>query len=102
MLRDGKCRALSEIKVRRYSMEQMARMGGFMLSLHKWTAARTLADAAKVPFLVVVEAGGDIFWHTANGEHDGISFGGRTDRNDADDVEPVVLLKPHRFKRLAA
>lgn len=94
------CRALCEIKVRSYSMERLGSMGGFMLSLHKWHEGQSLARAARVPFVIVVDADGELHWHSVNGEHDGLIFGGRSDRNDEQDVEPVVTLMPHRFTKL--
>lgn len=99
MLRDGKCHAFVEIKCRSYSMRQMDDMGGFMLSLDKWCKGNELAKAGGTSFVIVVDAVGGIYWYSGT-EHDGLSFGGRTDRDDPQDVEPVVLLKAARFKKL--
>jgi hypothetical protein len=100
LMTDRRCRALCEIKVRSYSMEALARMGGFMLSLHKYTHARALAAAARVLFVIVVHADDEVWWHGADGQHDGVTIGGRMDRNDAQDIEPVVMLRPERFQRI--
>jgi len=104
MLRDGKCHAFVEIKCRSYSMRQMDDMGGFMLSLDKWRAGIDLSRCSGAAFILVVstpdvDAVGGIYWYSGT-EHDGLSFGGRTDRDDPQDVEPVVLLKAARFKKL--
>lgn len=96
---ESKCRAFAELKCRRYTMAQLDSMGGFMLSMHKWAEARSLCNAAGVPFVVIVEdADGAVWWHrTTTFGNDGIVLGGRTDRGDDQDVEPVILLKASRF-----
>jgi hypothetical protein len=104
MLRDGKCHAFVEIKCRSYSMKQMDDMNGFMLSLDKWRAGIDLSRASGAEFIIVVDTPDATWWHQVNPErpadHDGLSFGGRTDRDDPQDVEPVVLLRYGRFKKL--
>jgi len=102
MLRHNKCEAFVEIKCRNYTMERMDSMGGFMLSLDKWRAGIDLARSSGALFVVVVDTPDSTWWHKVgtSPEHDGLSFRGRTDRGDPQDVEPVVLLKSWRFKRL--
>lgn len=102
VLRGGKIVAFAEVKCRNYTMEKLNSFGGFMLSLHKWTEAKNISGVSGVPFVLIVKTI-DGFWHhsTTGFETDGISFGGRTDRNDLQDVEPVVILKGGRFKKLA-
>lgn len=104
LLRDGRTVAVSEFKCRKYSMEQLDSMGGFMLSLHKWMSAKHLSEAAGVPFVVVVADKDGVIWHHRPTEfvHDGIGYGGRTDRGDGQDVEPVVLLRKQRFAAMEA
>jgi hypothetical protein len=99
LLQGDVCKAFMEIKCRNYSMKQMDDMGGFMLSLDKWCKGNELAKAGGTSFVIVVDAVGGIYWYSGT-EHDGLSFGGRTDRDDPQDVEPVVLLKAARFKKL--
>ncbi len=102
LTRAGRTLAFSEFKCRTYSMPQMDRMGGFMLSLHKWAAIKTLTDASGLPFVVVVGDGEGEVWHhrPTDFSHDGVAFGGRMDRGDHQDVEPVILLRMARFTRL--
>ena len=92
-------KAFLEIKCRNYSMKQMDDMGGFMLSLDKWTKGLELARAGGIEFVIAVDAVGGTYWYRGH-EHDGLSLGGRTDRDDPQDVEPVVLLRAERFKKL--
>lgn len=99
LLQGDVCKAFMEIKCRNYSMQQMYDMGGFMLSLDKWCKGNELAKAGGTSFVIVVDAVGGIYWYSGT-DHDGLSFGGRTDRDDPQDVEPVVLLKAARFKKL--
>lgn len=107
LLQGDVCKAFMEIKCRNYSMKQMDDMGGFMLSLDKWCKGTELAKAGGTSFVIVVDASDGIWWHQAYSaeksvqpRHDGLSFGGRMDRDDPQDVEPVVLLKYERFSRL--
>lgn len=99
-LKDSHPYAFAEVKVRSYTMEQMDRWGGFMLSLHKWATALNYSNIVHLNLIVIVEADGVIWYHKATGEIDGCAFGGRTDRNDEQDLEPVILLKMNRFKKL--
>ena len=104
MLRDGKCHAFVEIKCRSYSMKQMDDMGGFMLSLDKWRAGIDLSRCSGAAFILVVSTPDAVWWRRIEAgkpdDHDGVAFGGRTDRDDPHDVEPVVLLRYTRFRKL--
>lgn len=93
--------AWSELKVRNYSMPEIHKMGGYMLSLGKWMEAERLSKISKLPFVLVVKTT-DGLWHytTRDFEHDGISIKGRTDRNDWQDVEPCVMFQTSRFKQV--
>lgn len=102
LVRDGRVAALAEFKCRRYPLAKLDRMGGFMLSLHKWIAIVQHAEAGGVPVFLVIEDGdGAVWWHRPRGaEHDGVVMGGRKDRGDAQDIEPVILLRASRFTSL--
>ena len=78
-------------------MDTLDRWGGFMLSLHKWSFGNLYAKDAGIHFVVVIKTTDGLWYHISKGEIDGISYGGRMDRNDPDDMEPVILLKKHRF-----
>lgn len=98
-MRDASTVAFAEIKCRRYPMAALDSMGGFMLSLHKWAAIKMLCAASGLPFVVIVSDGDGAVWAHRPDDfaHDGIAYSGRTDRGDAQDVEPVVLLRSARF-----
>lgn len=93
--------AFCEIKTRSMSWEQLGRVGGFMLSLDKWMAAKELSTVGGVPFLLVVRAAGDTQWLKAESfDHDGLVWQGRKDRGDDGDCEPHVVLDVSRFRAL--
>jgi len=93
--------AYAELKVRKYSMPDIGRMGGYMISLGKWAAAKQMSEASLLPFILVVKASDGIYQYTTKTfEHDGVMVRGRTDRNDWQDVEPCVMLNVDRFKKV--
>lgn len=100
MLMGDTPKAFMEVKERHYDMDTLDRWGGFMLSLHKWSIGNQYAKDAGIHFVVVVKTTDGIWYHVSKGEIDGVSYGGRTDRNDPDDMEPVILLKKNRFTPL--
>ncbi len=101
-VRDGKeVRSFCEIKVRRYTWEEIDRMGGYMISLAKWTAAESFCTISGLPFIVAVSAAGEIRFASIRAfDHDGVVHGGRADRGDWQDKEPMVLLSVGRFRPL--
>jgi len=95
----GKVVAFVEVKCRKPTMEYMDERGGIFLSSFKWAQAKILCDACHVPFIFVVSAEDTKWWHvTKDFQHDGLVVGGRWDRNDERDEEPVILLRKGRFK----
>ncbi len=101
-VRDGKeVRSFCEVKVRRYSWEEIDRMGGYMISLAKWTAAEAFCSISGLPFILAVSAAREIrFASIRTFEHDGVVHGGRADRADWQDKEPMVLFSVARFRPL--
>ena len=97
-LRAGKPVAIAEVKCRKNPSNQYPTL---MLSLAKWMHGKQLANELSVPFLVVVRWEDGIFLHLV-GENSNVShgFGGRTDRNDDSDVEPVVYIPVNQFKKV--
>lgn len=94
-----------EVKCRNYTMSEMDSMGGFMISLDKLAKGVQLARVGKAYFTIAVSAKGVIYYYDIKNDnmldcHDGLSFGGRTDRDDPQDVEPVALMKAGRFLKL--
>lgn len=101
IIRDKKVISFAEIKCRKYSMERLNSMGGFMISLHKWIEAKNICHVSCVPFSLIIKTEDGIWLHkTEDFSNDGVVIGGRYDRCDSQDVEPVILLKSNRFKKI--
>ena len=87
-----------EVKCRKYSLEAISDMGGYMLSLAKWNAAQLLVTFTGRPFYLAVQTtcGG---WVAKVNDFQSadIRIGGRRDRNDWQDQEPVVFIPTKRF-----
>jgi hypothetical protein len=104
--RADKVVAFCEIKTRNYTMESIGKMGGYLLSLGKWTAAKQLSDATKLPFFLIAKTLDGVYYAQFNSQIndsfsiDDVLFRGRTDRNDWQDIEPCVLLNVSRFNKL--
>lgn len=93
--------AFCEVKVRNYSMDQIGKMGGYMLSLGKWSSAKQMCEASGLPFILVVKATDGIWFALIDSfKPDSVIVNGRTDRSDWQDIEPCVLIKQSRFKRV--
>lgn len=89
-----KAKAIIEIKCRGQKYDEM------LLSLHKWMAGREMNKALGLPFILVYAFGTEIFWKAVQDEKPEVRLGGRTDRNDWQDVEPVVMFKLSTFNKL--
>jgi len=98
LMRDGKAAAFMEVKCRKNLKSKYPTL---MLSLAKWMHGQQFAQAANVPFFVAVEWEDGIFWHKAGDVPVTIGFGGRVDRGDDQDMEPVVFIPVAAFKRAA-
>jgi hypothetical protein len=93
--------ALVEIKIRSKSMDEYDSMGGCMMDLHKWVAAKDYSTISEFPFIFVVQTS-DGVWHTTVRDfnlHSGVIYTGRTDRGDKQDIEPHVTMKKDLFIR---
>lgn len=89
-----------EFKTRNYSMQEIGDMGGYLLSIGKWAAAKSICEASGLPFtLVVTTTDGIWFYVVDNFKPDSVLVRGRKDRDDWQDVEPCVLLKTSRFTK---
>lgn len=101
---DGTASGLMEIKVRRYTPEQMDEMGGFFLSERKLLLIHYTAKYLKVDFHLVVQAEKNILHLTLkDGKHwprlERIT-GGRFDRADRKDVEVMCLIPISMFTKV--
>ena len=93
--------AFCEVKVRNYSMEQIGKMGGYMLSLGKWSSAKQMCEASGLPFILIIKATDGIWFSLIDSfKPDSVIVNGRTDRADWQDIEPCVLIKQSRFKQV--
>jgi hypothetical protein len=101
--RGAKCVAFCEVKTRNYSMDSIHQMGGYLLSLRKWTAARDICLASQVPFILVVKTLDGVYYASFATDFlpDNLLVRGRKDRDDWQDIEPCVLLKTNRFTKIA-
>jgi hypothetical protein len=91
--------AFVEVKCRNYTLEDIGQMGGYMLSLAKWNAAQALTGFTGRPFYLAVQTlcGGWVA-RFRDFESTDIRIGGRTDRKDWQDTEPVVMIPTRRFQ----
>jgi len=101
--RDGKAIGFCEIKTRNYTMKSIGNMGGYLLSIGKWSSAKQLVDCSGLPFMLVV-CTLDGLWLAKFTEFvpKDIQVKGRTDRNDWQDIEPCVLVDTLLFKKISS
>jgi hypothetical protein len=102
-IRDGEILAMVEIKDRPgYTLDELDSYGGLMVSLQKLANLLTMNAASALPFFVIARDGTrTIYYHRLRpGVHDGLYLGGRRDRGDWQDIEPVALFRSHRFRPL--
>jgi hypothetical protein len=101
--RNGRVIGFCEVKSRSYTMEAIDRMGGYLLSIGKWEAAKSLCDASGLAFLLVVRATDGLYYARFKDDFlpDDVLIRGRTDRDDWQDIEPCVLLDASKFKLIA-
>ena len=92
--------AYCEVKTRNYEMSKIDEMGGYLMSIGKWSAAKNLSEASNVPFILIARTL-DGLWYMKTKEFtpDDVLLRGRTDRQDWQDIEPCVLIKCSRFKK---
>ena len=96
LIRDGKVACWCECK-RRHNNK--GKYPSLMLSLSKVTHGLELARQTGLPFLVVVEWDDALAYWKAD-RISGVRLGGRVDRGDWQDVEPVVDIGIELFTEL--
>lgn len=92
--RDSNLKAFAELKCRNHPF---GKYPSLMLSLMKWTTGKSLARHANVPFIIVAKFS-DCLAYCETQQAAEIVWSGRKDRNDPQDLEPVVLIPKHQFK----
>ncbi len=92
----GQMLCLIESKVRK---NHMGMYSTYMISMEKYARALSMADALNCLFVIAVQWSDQLGWHIANRiTQPEVSIGGRRDRDDADDVEPVVHIPIDQFQ----
>lgn len=97
ILANDKPRAFCEIKSRSYPH---SKFNSYQISLKKYMALRELTRETGLSSIIIVRFGdGSLFYHVVDTEDNvPIVYGGRTDREDWQDVEPLALLDINSFK----
>lgn len=99
--RQGSIKAFIEIKCPNYTFEQFKKIGCYKISFAKWCAAEQMSRVAGVPFVLVVGLLDQVrYMRTDDFMADSVTWWGRTDRNDSQDMEPAVVLHLDRFVML--
>ena len=99
--RGDKAVAFCEIKSRNYTMQKIDQLGGYLMSIGKWSSAECLHRASGLPFILVVQALDGIYYASfTEFTPDDVLVRGRTDRNDWQDIEPCVVLNTNKFRKL--
>jgi hypothetical protein len=86
--------AWAEIKCRTAEYPEM------YLSLHKWMAGKELSRETGLPFVLVYGIKDKVYWKTVEKDEPKIVIGGRQDRDDWQDMEPMAVFKLDQFKTL--
>jgi hypothetical protein len=93
----GEAKAFAELKCRNNPRSQYPTL---MLSMHKWMHGKAMAQEIGGKFLVIVKWSDGIFYHTQGWCDVTYGVGGRKDRGDSQDIEPVVHIPTDYFKRV--
>lgn len=94
--KNGEIKAFAELKIRNNPINQYET---FIISLAKWITGNELSKAAGVPFVIVVKWTDGIYWHKAGTAPVNTKMGGRFDRGDSQDFEPMIHIHIADFKR---
>lgn len=99
-VRDGIVASFVEVKCRAYSWAQINQWGGYMLALSKWERALSLFQTSGRPFTLAVHTPDGIYFKVCREfGFAPVKIGGRRDRGDWQDIEPVVMLPTGLFTR---
>lgn len=97
-MREKAIHAWLEIKVRNASYAT------YLISLHKWMKGVELSEVSGKPFFLVVAwpVNGQqvVMYYPVTREKVRVVLGGRKDRNDPADIEPMVEIPTERFRRV--
>lgn len=93
--KNSKVRGFLEVKKRSPTKSHFSL---YMISLGKVMKARELTQVSGLPSLLVVQWEDASGWINFADPLEGVGFGGRNDRSDWQDQEPVAFMKTHNFK----
>ena len=99
LARGTSIKAFAEVKCR--SNERGA-YDDYMLSLAKLAHARRLAEISLLPVYLVVRWSDGVGFCDLSAIIYRVEAGGRTDRNDPQDMEPVAMISVDQFKQFNA
>ena len=94
--------AFVELKTVTYTMDAYKRFGGYGISLHKWNAAKAICEISGKPFCLIVETSDKKIWYAEYSKFEIMPtiIGGRNDRNDKQDNEPLVIINTYNFNEI--
>jgi len=94
LMRGNEIVAFAELKTRKVPSTQYPTL---ILSLNKWIKGLDLAASTKTSFIIIAKWTDGVFYFVA--KPDGVTFGhgGRIDRNDSQDMEPVAFIDTKNF-----
>jgi hypothetical protein len=96
--RNGSLGGLLEIKCRSYDSKDHRTL---LLSKKKWDSGIALAKKLNAPFYVAASFNGEVRWINAcSMKHVRVERGGRTDRNDAMDMETCVHIPIRAMRKV--
>lgn len=94
LLRDGAVRAMVEVKFR------SAEYPTLIMSLHKWQAGRWFLEQGLAAIFAIHWPSGFHYYAMTGAEDFPIRVGGRSDRNDWQDQEPVIHIPRDQFRKV--
>lgn len=97
ILDKDKPKYVAEVK-RRFN--QSIKYPTLMISLQKWMKGKEMAKEMRIPFVLIIKWDDGVFWYKAGSSQVTYGFGGRYDRNDSQDQEPMVFIPVEKFKRI--
>jgi hypothetical protein len=103
LVRNKQIKSFCEMKSRNYTLTQLDKMGGVMISFDKWMKAKSICRSANVPFILIIQTVDKKIWYSVFSDEFvrmPTYLGGRTDRNDSQDIDACVLLDAKLFKLL--
>lgn len=97
LMRGKKSIAFAELKTRKVPSTQYPTL---LLSLNKWIRGVELSKATGVPFIIIAKWTDGVFFFKPDFGPVLFGHGGRLDRNDSQDMEPVVFINVKDFKQV--